>query len=198
MPLQVNRSFKDGNTVPYGPILDSVRRNSGFTDLRGRPDLAEKIVEGASSPKLRELLIRLARERSYFSLGCDLGAHTEEEQPHTLRKMSGGYIQIAAINYAEASTAQYDGFCDTFSDELKQYAGKQAWTINLEGTYVQFNLPDELSVKAPSIWMWFFAAAKTHEKSTRLREELLWVIGEALHAYRVRQCLPHLPVRLQP
>jgi hypothetical protein len=191
MPLEINRTSAKGSTVPYGPIFDDIRRNSGFTDLRGRPDLAEKIIEGASSPKLRELLVRLAREQSYFSLGCDLGAHTEEERPPALRKVSGGYIQIASMKYAEASTAQYDEFCDALGDELKPYAGRRRWAINLEGTYVQFNLPNELSVKAPSIWIWFFAAAKTHEKSNQSREELLAAIGEALHAHQVRRCLPH-------
>ena len=190
MPLEINRRFSNGSTVPYGPIFDGIRRNSGFTDLRGRPDLAEKIVEGASSIKLRELLVRLSREESYFSLGCDLGTHIEEERPSALRRVSGGYIQIAAMNYADASTAQYDEFCDAFSDELEPYSRKRRWAITLEGTYVQFNLPSEPAVKAPSIWIWFFAAARTHEKSNQSREELLAAIGEALHAHKVRQCLP--------
>ena len=189
MPLEISRSFKDGNTVPYGPIHDDIRRNSGFTDLRGRPDLAGQIVEGLSSPKLRELLIRIAKERSYFSLGCDLGSHTEEEQAPTRRKVSGGYIQIASINYADASTGQYDAFCEAFGEQLRLCVGKQRWTIDLQGTYVQFNLPSELPVKAPSIWIWFFAAAKTHGKSNQSREELLSAIGESLHARRVHQCL---------
>lgn len=191
MSLEIKRTFSSGSTVPYGPIYDGIRRNSGFTDLRGRPDLAEEVVEGASSAKLRDLLVRLSREGSYFSLGCDLGAHIEEERPPTLRMVSGGYIQIAAMNYAEASTAQYDVFCDAFSCELEPYSRKRRWAITLEGTYVQFNLPSELAIKAPSIWIWFFAAARTHEKSSQSREELLAAIGEALHSRRVLQCLPH-------
>src|SRR5262249_40019098 len=153
MPLEVSRSYKEGSTVPYGPIFDHIRRNSGFMDLRGRPDRAEKIAEGASSPKLRELLIRLAKERSYFSLGCDLGSHIEEEKPPKWRKVSGGYIQVASMKYAEASTAHYDQFCEAFGGELKLYADKRRWAVNLEGTFVQFNLPNEMPVKAPSIWI---------------------------------------------
>jgi len=191
MMLEIKRTFSNGTTVPYAPIFDGIRKNSGFTDLRGRPDLAEKIVEGASSAKLRDLLVRLSREESYFSLGCDLGAHIEEERPPTLRRVSGGYIQIAAMNYTEASTAQYDEFCDAFSSELEPYSRKQRWAITLEGSYVQFNLPNEPAVKAPSIWIWFFAAARTHEKSSLSREELLAAIAEALHAHRVRQWLPY-------
>lgn len=189
MPLEINRSFENGNTVPYGPIFDDIRRNYGFTDLRGRPDLAEKIFEGSSSPALRELLIRMARELSYFSLGCDLGRHAEDEQRQAYRKVSGGYIQIASMGYAKVSTDQYDSFCETFGAELRRYAGKQHWKIDLQGQYVQFNMPDELPVKAPSIWMWFFAAARTHERSDQSREDLLAAIEEALHVDRVRRCL---------
>ena len=190
MPLEVSRSFGDGNTVPYGPVFDGIRRNSGFVDLRDRPDLADKISEGVFSPKLRELLKRLVINKWYFSLGCDLGEHIEEEQPPASRKVSGGYIQIVAANYAEASTAHYDAFCEAFGRELKSYGEKRKWRITLEGTYVQFNLSDEPPVKAPSIWIWFFAAAKTYERSSQSREELLSAIQEALHAYRVRKCLP--------
>lgn len=191
MPLTISRTFSEGTTVPYAPIFDNVRRNHGFTDLRGRPDLAEKVFEGASSIRLRELLVRLARERSYFSLGCDLGIHIEEENPPASRKVSGGYIQLAAMSYAKASTTQYDEFCDAFGDELEPYAGKRRWAIRLEGRYVQFNLSSELAVKAPSIWIWFFAAERTHEKSNQSREELLNAIGEALHLDTVRRCLPY-------
>jgi hypothetical protein len=96
MPLEIYKTSKEGITVPYGPIFDDIRRNYGFTDLRGRPDLAEQIFEGSSSPALRDLLVRIAGERSYFSLGCDLGRHCEDEQPQIQRKFSGGYIQVAS------------------------------------------------------------------------------------------------------
>jgi hypothetical protein len=189
MPLEIHKTFKEGTTVPYGPINDDIRRNYGFTDLRGRPDLAEEIFEGSSSPALRELLVRIAKERSYFSLGCDLGRHSENEQPEMRRRVSGGYIQVASMNYAEASTDQYDAFCEAFGKELELYVGKQRWRIELQGRYVQFNIPGELSVKAPSMWIWFFAASRTHGKSDQFREELLATIGETLHTDHVRECL---------
>jgi hypothetical protein len=189
MPLEINKTFKDGTTVPYGPIFDDIRKNYGFTDLRSRPDLAEEIFEGSSSSALRELLVRIARERSYFSLGCDLGRHSEDEQPQMRKRVSGGYIQVASMNYAEASTDQYDAFCEGFGKELRLYVGKQRWRIELQGRYVQFNIPGELSVKAPSMWIWFFAASRTHEKSDQSREELVAAIGETLHADHVRECL---------
>jgi hypothetical protein len=189
MPLEIYKSFKEGITVPYGPIFDDIRRNYGFTDLRGRPDLAEDIFEGLSSSALRKLLVRMARDRSYFSLGCDLGRHSEDEQPQTRRRVSGGYIQVASMNYAEASTDQYDAFSEAFGEELRLHVGKQRWKVELQGRYVQFKIPGELPVKAPSIWIWFFAASTTHEKSELSREELLAAIGETLHTDHVRQCL---------
>jgi hypothetical protein len=189
MPLEINLSYGDGTTVPYSPIFDDIRRNYGFTDLRGRPDLAEKVYETSSSAALRELLTRIARERSYFSLGCDLGRHTEKEELETKRKVSGGYIQIASMNYAKASTDQYDAFCEVFSEELKRYVREQRWKLGLRGAYVQFNMPNEPPALAPSMWIWFFAAARSHRKSDKSREEFLAAIGEALHAGRVRRCL---------
>jgi hypothetical protein len=189
MPIEISRSFGDGNTVPYGPIFDAVRKYHGFTDLRGKPDLVGKIFECASSQALTELLVLIAREQSYFSLGCDLGRHSEEEKAKTSRRVSGGYIQVASINYARTSTAQYDAFCDVFSKELGQRATKGQWKIDLQGTFVQFNIPCEPSARAPSIWIWFFAAAKTHKEADASREELLGAIGESLHAHRVRQSL---------
>jgi len=189
MPLEISKTFKEGITVPYGPIFDDIRSNFGFTDLRGRPDRAEEVFEGSSSSALRELLVRMARERSYFSLGCDLGRHCEDEQPQMRRRVSGGYIQVASMNYAEASTGQYDAFCDAFGEELSLYVGKQRWRIELQGTYVQFNIPRELPVKAPSMWIWFFASSRTHGRSDQSREKLLAAIGETLHADHVRECL---------
>jgi hypothetical protein len=39
--LIVEYSFdEEANTVPYPPLFDSVRKNNGFVDVRGRPDLA--------------------------------------------------------------------------------------------------------------------------------------------------------------
>jgi hypothetical protein len=68
MPLQISKRGGDGITVPYGPIFDGVRKNSGFTDVRGRPDVAAQITEGGESKALRDLLVRTARENVYFSL----------------------------------------------------------------------------------------------------------------------------------
>ena len=73
--LIVEYSFdEEANTVPYPALFDKIRKNNGFVDVRGRPDLARKIVESAHSPALRALLVELAMPRSaLWTLGCDLG-----------------------------------------------------------------------------------------------------------------------------
>jgi hypothetical protein len=40
MSLEVAYREGDGTTVPYGPIFDDIRKNRGFVDERGRPDIA--------------------------------------------------------------------------------------------------------------------------------------------------------------
>jgi hypothetical protein len=91
--LKINRRGGEGITVPYAPIFDAIRKNRGFKDTRGRPDLAEEIAEGIESRALGKCLVRIAKENLYFSLGCDLGSHREPEQPAPLRQAAGGYIQ---------------------------------------------------------------------------------------------------------
>jgi|ERR1700687_160939 len=132
MPLQVSSRGGEGITVPYGPIFDGVKKNSGFSDVRGRPDLAAQIAEGGTSKALGNLLVRAARENVYFSLGCDLGDHQELESPAAQRQIAGGYIQVAAINYSDASTDQYDEFGKAVTSELRKRAQSFHWRIELE------------------------------------------------------------------
>jgi len=131
MPLQISSRGGDGITVPYGPIFDGVRKNSGFSDVRGRPDLAAQIAEGGTSKALGNLLVRAARENVYFSLGCDLGDHQELESPAAQRQVAGGYIQVAAINYSDATTDQYDEFGKAMASELRKRAHSFHWRIEL-------------------------------------------------------------------
>jgi len=189
MPLQVFRRGGDGITVPYGPIFDGVRRNSGFRDVRGRPDVATQITEGGESRELRDLLIRIARENVYFSLGCDLGDHSEPESTAAQRQVAGGYIQFAAINYSNATTDQYDEFCKIMEPELRKRARSSHWRIELVGTWVKFCLLDEPTTTSPSMWIWFFAAARTKAKAAASREALIGAISDVLHMPEVASTL---------
>ena len=72
MPLEVIHRGGEGITVPYPPLFDGIRKNRGFVDTRGRPDLASDIAEGLESNALRNCLVKISDENSYFPLGCDL------------------------------------------------------------------------------------------------------------------------------
>jgi hypothetical protein len=189
VPLKISRRGGEGVTVPYAPIFDGVRKNRGFRDARGRPDLAAEIAEGIESRALGECLVRIAKENLYFSLGCDLGNHHEPEQPAPLRQIAGGYIQVTSINYASVTTDQLDTFSLAFGSKLKRLSGSHHWSIDLVGTWVNFVLPGEPAVSAPSMWIWFFAAARTPSKADASRESLIGAISETLHAPAVSKCL---------
>jgi hypothetical protein len=189
MPLQVSRRGGEGITVPYGPIFDGVRKNSGFRDVRGRPDAAAQITEGGESKALRDLLVRIAKENVYFSLGCDLGDHPEPESTAAQRQVAGGYIQFAAINYRTATTDHYDEFCKTMEPELRKRARSSHWRIELVGTWVKFCLPDEPTITSPSMWIWFFAAARTKAKAVSSREALIGAMSDVPHMPEVTSTL---------
>jgi hypothetical protein len=192
VPLKINHRGGEGITVPYAPMLDSVRKNRGFKDVRGRPDLAAEIAEGIESRALDECLVRIASENLYFSLGCDLGNHQEPDQPAPLRQVAGGYIQVTSINYALATTDQMDAFSLAFGSRLKRQSRSHQWSIDLVGTWVNFILPEEPAVSAPSMWIWFFAAARVLSKAEASREALIGAISETLHAPAVSKCLTGL------
>jgi hypothetical protein len=189
VPLKINHRGGEGITVPYAPIFDAVRKNRGFLDVRGRPDLAAEIAEGIESQALGECLVRISKENVYFSLGGDLGSHSEPEQPAPLRQVAGGYIQVTSINYAAATTDRLDSFSLAFASRLKRLSRSHHWSIDLVGTWVNFVLPGEPAASAPSMWIWFFAAARTQSKAKASREALIGAIAETLHAPAVSGCL---------
>jgi len=179
----------EGITVPYGAIFDGIRKNRGFTDVRGRPDVAAQIIEGGESKALHDLLVCMAGKDVYFSLGCDLGCHSEPESAAAQREVAGGYIQFAAINYSNASTAQYDGHCKAMEPELHKRVGSYHWRIEIVGTWVKFCLQDEPATTSPSMWIWFFAAARTKAKAIASREALIGAISDVLHIPEVASTL---------
>jgi hypothetical protein len=189
MALEVVRQGGDGITVPYGPLFDGVRKNRGFVDARGRPDIAASIAEGSKSAALRKLLIRISEENVYFSLGCDLGMHPEPEAKATLRQVAGGYIQVVGMDYELLSTDDYDEFGQRFEAGLRAKSQGCIWRIWLEGRYVNFKFPDQPPVKAPSMWLWFFAPARTKEKTLASRELLIDAISDVLHMSKTARAL---------
>jgi hypothetical protein len=143
--------------------------------------VAAQIAEGGESKALRYLLVRVSEENLYFSLGCDLGGHSEPDAPAARRQVAGGYIQVAAINYSGRTTEQYDEFGKAVSWELHKRVRSFHWRLELVGTWVKFCLPNEPTTTSPSMWIWFFAAARTKAKAITSREALIGAISDVLH-----------------
>jgi hypothetical protein len=78
----------DSHVLDIGSGLAG-RRNHGFVDLRGRPDLAIEIPEGSQSPALKGILVELSEPDSpLFTLGCDLGTHEEPWREESARHVA--------------------------------------------------------------------------------------------------------------
>ena len=171
---------EEGMTVPYPAVFDDIRRNHGFVDLRGRPDLALGIFEGSESTALRGLLARLSESDSaLFTLGCDLGTHEEPESDDTARCVAGGYIQLMSASYAECSPDDYSTFGWAIGQALEGRAQEHNWTVRFVLKLVVLSL-DEFSGLTPSLWIWFDAAAHTLEAALVSREVLIGSLQDLL------------------
>jgi hypothetical protein len=168
--------------VPYAPIDDGVRHNRGFADLRNQPDRAKEIAEGSNSPALSNLLIRVANVSSpIFTLGCDLGSHTEPTHvPRRRREVAGGYVQIAGIQYHLTQTEAYATFANSIVAAVRARSGEDHWKIDFVGKWVNFQFEGALKGIQPSLWIWFFAAAPNPFAAVQSRERLIEAIGAVL------------------
>jgi hypothetical protein len=189
MPLEVDHKSGDGTTVPYGPIFRGVRKNRGFVDARGRPDIAAHIAEGSESAALKALLVRIAEENVYFSLGCDLGMHVEPEAKPALRHVAGGYVQVVGTDYPRLTTERYDDFNNRIEKALRAKSEGRQWRLWFQGAFVNFRFAGEPAVLAPSMWIWFFARARGADKSVTGREELISILSDVLHSRKVAESL---------
>jgi hypothetical protein len=169
---------EEGMTVPYPPLFDDVRKNYGFLDVRGRPDLASQIAEGSASSAMRNLLIELVQPHSkVFSVGCDLGVKrlSEERRPHT----AGGYIQIMDVTYADRAPESYARYAAAVAEMLKARSQKHEWRVHFVLTPVAFKL-DGFSDMTGSLWIWFHAFANNKKDAIGSRETLITGLGQAL------------------
>lgn len=181
MPFRFTFRIDDeAMTVPYAPITDDIRRNRGFTDLRGQPGRAKEIAEGNSSSALSDLLVRVAEVGSpIFTVGCDLGSHTEPTHvPQRRREVAGGYVQIASIQYHRTITEAYAAFANSMVDALRARCGKDNWNIDIVGKGVNFKFDGEPKGVQPSLWIWFFAAAPDPFAAIESRERLIAALCE--------------------
>jgi hypothetical protein len=74
-----------------------------------------------------------------------------------------------------------DSFCVAFEKRLRRMSGAHRWRIELVGKFVSFCLSGEPQVTTPSIWIWFFAAAKSASKAKESREALIAALEKAIH-----------------
>jgi hypothetical protein len=171
----------EGTTVPYGPISDAIRKNHGFQDLRGSPGVAANIPETAGSDALRRLLVAVAQPGfPLFTLGCDLGTHEEPSAPLTRRRVAGGYVQIAAVEYARTTPETYSAFARAIVRAVRPTASKKWWGLEFILKGVAFKFDPSSSEVYPTVWIWFFSSAANLAEAVLSREGLINAIGNAL------------------
>lgn len=179
MVVKIRYTTGHGNTVPYPPLFDEIRRNHGFIDTRGHPERVSDIPEARQSVALAALLTRLALPSSrLISLGCDLGQHDEPKSRLETRRVAGGYVQIIA---AEAENYELDflrSVAAALENGLKTDAGQERWEVDLQ--LAPIVLEDRGGVETHSIWIWFYAKSSTGERAISSRERLVGVIERVL------------------
>lgn len=179
-----------GMVVPYPPLMNEARTNRGFTDLRGRPDLAAQVAEGSASDALRMLLIDLAQPQSpIFSLGCDLGAHRDNEATFA-PCFAGGYIQILGALYAQNWHDQYLALAEALENTMPPDDEAHEWELHFSLENVCMKVdgadPDDF---VPTLKTHFFARADDPDAALASREALLLSLGRALRDKAVISCL---------
>lgn len=162
-----------GMTVPYSPLFDSIRRNHGFEDVRGRPERAAEIPEGEKSGALRELLVALAAPGSpLFTLGCDLGKTREPYSDGKWHYLAGGYVQVISANYVNRHPDEYYRFAKAIAEAMKAAIARHSWRLRFVMTPACVNLDGNSNVE-PSLWLWFDAVARKPKFAVASREDLL-------------------------
>jgi hypothetical protein len=182
MGARVRYGLERGNTVPYPPLFDDIRRNHGFVDTRGHPDRIAEIPEAQESAALASLLTMLAApDAPLISLGCDLGQHEVPKARIGTRRVAGGYVQVISPRREapEAELAFLKQVAKRLEHELIGGVGVDHWEINLCLAPVALNLEEE-EVDCQSIWIWFYAKASTHDRALASRERLLQVLSKAM------------------
>lgn len=187
MALQV-RSGQGGKgtTVPYPPLYDDVRRNHGFVDLRGKPELVAGILETEESSALLRLLVALSQPKSQVcSLGCDLGTHVESAARFGARQVAGGYVQIADSRFENFEFEVVKNSSVYIEKFLRSKVGSDRWEVKFDLRSVIFNFGDP--IEAPSVWLWFFAKSSSQAGAMDSRERLMNCIAEAIEQFSEEQ-----------
>ena len=180
MGLKVSYPIMErGNTVPYPPLHDEIRRNYGFVDLREQPNLVKAIPEAAESSALCAVLTDIARPSgSIMTLGCDLGEHTESECPLHRREIAGGYLQVCILPLGPTEKERLLTLAQGTADQIASDVGSHCWEVQFALCRTDFTFAER--VKSHSIWIWLFAGSSTRERARLSREKLIQSLGVGL------------------
>ena len=174
-------SAEAGITVPYGARFQGLQRNSGFVDIRGRPDLAAQIPEVAHSDSLKALLIALAEPGvPIFTVGCDLGTRSEDDRSSTTY-VAGGYVHIMNSSFASSSADDYYLMTQRISEHVDSKSAGKYWELLHSYTPVDFQLEGHSGI-VPAVQIWFDAKAETAVAALLSREALIEALCTALKA----------------
>jgi hypothetical protein len=94
--------------------------------------------------------------------------------------MAGGYVQFASVNYYSIQTEAYAAFAHSMVAAVRARSGEDHWKIDFVGKWVNFQFDGEPKGIAPSLWIWFFAAAGDPFAAMPSRERLIEAIGDTL------------------
>lgn len=179
MPLKVSHPLERGNTVPYPPLFDDVRRNHGFVDLRGRPDLVDGIPELAESPALKALVLDLAQPGSgLMTMGCDLGQHVFKRRKPDRRWTAGGYVQVARLPLGPVGHHALFEITKVCERHLEAAVQSERWEAYFCLCQTHLAFQPEAKIEVMTLWIWLHAFSATAEAALASRE----VAFAALHA----------------
>lgn len=181
MSANITYSERNGNTVPYPPLFDGIRRNFGFIDTRGKPDRVAEIPEARESNGLAAVLHALAKPgAALVSLGCDLGQHSEPKSRIKTRRVAGGYVQVASAQplEPEIELELLKAVGTAIAAGITEASGPDYWAVDLQLAPVILNFDSEIECR--SIWIWFYAKASTSERALAARERLLIALEQVL------------------
>lgn len=165
--------------MPYPPLFNEVNRNSGFVDLRGRPELVGALPEVCECPALQDLLTEIAAPNfPLMSLGCDLGRHIEPDKSAAKQHVSGGYIQLAGADLVGDESADLRTLAKQIDTGVRRRAGRNFWRFEFELQPVRYTFGQ--IIDAYSLWLWFFAIAATSEEADASRARLLGTLLEVI------------------
>jgi hypothetical protein len=183
LPVQIRSDTEGvGNTVPYPPLVDEIRNNHGFVDLRGRPECVRSIVEAHESEALCQLLTFLAKlESPVISLGCDLGEHDSPQARWEARRVAGGYVQVADARLGDYEFSFLRELALSLERTLKREAGSDRWEVSFDLRTVRYEFSDP--VEAPSIWLLFYAKASSAQRAIESRERLIRCLHSGLQKF---------------